>query len=313
MAALIQPKQEEDGTTQKEESTELQAAVKATPQVEQKATKAVKAPTPTPPQDDHLEKPAIAAANWQVSHQKVCQGETVDWSISAADSKDLIVLLNDRKIDTKKKSFTFNKAGSFELALARKVDKKWRKLDTKKITVHANGGADFTYDKQKDYKAPVVAFNSSTSNPQNKWYIDEELVSEDAETSYLFRNKGRYSVKLVTENENGCKDSSVQTIRILRAYNLMASAVFNPEKEKWMPIGLKGNKNKFELQVLNPNGEVVFTSNDANKEWDGSDLNSAKQKAPNGEMYLWVARVTEANGMVMEYGGSVLVSYYDQD
>ncbi len=273
------------------------------------STKAVAKPAT----DDHIQKPVVSSPVWQISTPVLCQGESVDWKISGNRDEELTVLVNNRKLNSKEKQFTFKKAGNYEIALAKKNKKDWQVIDTKKVVVHPRGGAEFSYDKQKDYQAPIVAFNSLSTSESTKWYIDDYLVSESPETSHLFRNKGRYSVKLVTENENGCKDSSVQTIRILRAYNLMASSVFNPDQEKWMPIGLKGNKNIFELQILNPNGEIIFKSNDAKKEWDGTDVNAVKQKAPNGEMYLWVAKVTDSKGMVMEYGGSILVSYYSED
>ena len=111
---------------------------------------------------------------------------------------------------------------------------------------------------------------------------------------------------MVVRSSAGCKDSSVKSVRILRAYNLMATTVYNPEVGKWLPLGLKKEGVSFRLRIIDQAGKTVFTSIDLNNEWDGSTAEN--MKVSNGDLFYWVAQVTDVNGKINEYGNSLLIN-----
>ena len=164
------------------------------------------------------------------------------------------------------------------------------------------------YKKNYDIDNPYVQFSAmnSLNSADYEWYIDGESIASADEFEYTFASKGMYSVKMVVRSSAGCKDSSVKSVRILRAYNLMATTVYNPEVGKWLPLGLKKEGVSFRLRIIDQAGKTVFTSIDLNNEWDGSTAEN--MKVSNGDLFYWVAQVTDVNGKINEYGNSLLIN-----
>ncbi|MFQ3326437.1 MAG: PKD repeat protein [Salibacteraceae bacterium] len=164
------------------------------------------------------------------------------------------------------------------------------------------------YKKNYDIDNPYVQFSAmnSLNSADYEWYVDGEPIASADEFEYTFASKGMYSVKMVVRSSAGCKDSSVKSVRILRAYNLMATTVYNPEFGKWLPLGLKKEGVSFRLRIIDQAGKTIFTSIDLNNEWDGSTAEN--MKVSNGDLFYWVAQVTDVNGKISEYGNSLLIN-----
>ena len=86
----------------------------------------------------------------------------------------------------------------------------------------------------------------------------------------------------------------------------MATTVYNPKVGKWLPLGLKKEGVSFRLRIINQEGKTVFTSINSNNEWDGST--AEKKGVSNGDLFYWVAQVTDVNGRISEYGNSLLIN-----
>ena len=86
----------------------------------------------------------------------------------------------------------------------------------------------------------------------------------------------------------------------------MATTVYNPKVGKWLPLGLKKEGVSFRLRIINQEGKTVFTSINSNNEWDGST--AEKKEVSNGDLFYWVAQVTDVNGRISEYGNSLLIN-----
>ena len=85
----------------------------------------------------------------------------------------------------------------------------------------------------------------------------------------------------------------------------MASSVFNPEVETWIPLGLQKEGVNFDLMILDSDGQVVYRTKDPSKGWNG---HVDGKRVENGEMFLWFAKVYGPNNSVREYGNSFLVN-----
>ena len=205
----------------------------------------------------------------------------------------------------KNMTLAFDQPGDYKVTLLKLENGSKSEKHSVRIKVSGLPNKQFIIKKSNDPKNPEVTFSSTEGTVKANWYIDNDFVGSSSQMSYLFNTRGQYSVKLVSESEEGCKDSSFQSIRILQGYNLMASSVFNPDKEAWLPLGLKKSGTKFSLRILDTNGNEVFSTSDPNEAWDGT---IDGEKAPNGEMYIWLAKVYDKKNRVREYGDSFLIT-----
>ena len=236
------------------------------------------------------------------SANSICEGEEIQLAVN--NTKSSYLNYGGEFFEAKRtNTIRLSKSGKHEIALYIDQDGNKIKQTSVSIEVHERPSGEFEIIRNSDFNNPVVEFVSSENAGSANWYVDNEHMSSDLKAEHLFNIKGNYAVKMVSTNRHGCKDSSIQSIRILRAYNLMASSVFDPQKETWLPLGLKKNGLKFELRIVNDEGKTVFTSHDPNREWDGKVDGETVQ---NGDLFIWLAKVQE-NNSTKEYGSSFLI------
>lgn len=251
-----------------------------------------------------VEQPKVTLPDVVLGKNSYCIGEQLKIDVNPKRQKALTYRLNDRKIKLKKlEALRFHSAGEFTLA----VYDGDKETFNQKIEVQAPP-ARIGYNKNYYVNNPYVNFVAlnSSKNANYTWYVDNELIASSESFQHTFASKGVYSIKMVVVSSGGCKDSTIKSVRILRGYNLMASSIFNPKKEKWLPPGLKKDDISFKLRVVDHNGSTVFTSTNPNTEWDGTISENASAK--DGDIFYWVAQVTDKNGRVSEYGNSVLIN-----
>lgn len=235
---------------------------------------------------------------------QVCVNEPIEIQIHKYENAELI--FGDQKLPAKRiMKLSFDKPGDYEVKLVSSIEGENQEYFASKVTVYDSPDRNFEVVKSRDIKNPEVKFVSRREMNSTKWYVDNEFVGSQNELAYFFNTRGQYNIKLVSESPNGCVDSSTQSIRILRAYNLMASSVFNPEVETWIPLGLQKEGVNFDLMILNSEGQVVYRTKDPSKGWNG---HIDGKRVENGEMFLWLAKVYGPNNSVREYGNSFLVN-----
>ncbi len=250
------------------------------------------------------QKPRVQAPDFVLEKSTYCLGDKLSFVVKPNAKNSLELRLNGKQLDaTDLKNYALSAAGTSKISILRNNEV----VRTHEITVQAPP-ARIGYNKNYDVHNPYVNFKALNASVESNysWFIDNELVSNDEDFQYTFASKGMYRVKMIVRSSAGCKDSSVKSIRILRGYNLMATTIFNPTKETWMPLGLKKNGISFKLRIVDQKGNTVFTSTDPNKTWNG-ELDSSR-KAENGDIFYWVAKVTNESGKVSEYANSLLVS-----
>jgi PKD repeat protein len=206
----------------------------------------------------------------------------------------------------------YKTSGTYSVNLVVKHPKKGKIKERKwkdAITVYNKPSVDFIWKSaEKDcHNAGICFVNLNDNDAKYRWEFGDKTMSTEPHPTHTFTRKGHYNVKLVSENEHGCKDSILKPIHVLKAYNLLAPTHLNVStRDTWMPIALINNNYDFELSVINPNGKAVFITSDRNINWDGTDTNGVKAKS--GDIYLWLARIKNTDGSKTEYGGSIEIT-----
>ncbi|GEM_PF-1929007 len=245
-----------------------------------------------------------------IEKNEYCVGEILTGNIADNSSDKYLVRIDNKWIKANPAiNYQLNKSGKHNVELYALNEKNKReKIESRTILVHQKVNSDFSYHKDHSKEIPVTHFDvADKDHSKMSWYIGNKHIGSTSSVSYSFINKGKYPVKLVSCDANGCIDSSTQLVRVLKAYNLLATQVFNPEKETWLPDGLKRSGQPFDIRIISAEGNQAFYSQSPDQEWNGIASESGK-KAKDGDEFYWVAKVQGQSGEIQEYAGSFIIS-----
>ena len=139
--------------------------------------------------------------------------------------------------------------------------------------------ASFTINPQKvSMFNPKVSLSSTSSADVVSliWDIPSGNPSSstlsDVYTVYPLDSVNDYFVTLYVTNEDGCTDSITNFIQVHEEVLLYAPNTFTPDGDKfnqiWKVFAVGLDPEKFELQLFNRWGEMVFQTKDVNEGWD---------------------------------------------
>lgn len=181
---------------------------------------------------------------------------------------------------------------------------------TKFFTVTDVPVAEFTYATVTEDGMPLTVFESDAKNAV--WKIDGKIVSKDAEFKHLFMRRGTYNVSLESGNINGCSTTFEQDVFINKDYKLFAEdglilSSSDPRLNTFMPFALKEMDNpEFMLTIMDARtGQTLFTTNDVNNAWDGTDLSG--NKMPVNSNVVWKAFVKGNKYISGPIGGNITI------
>ncbi len=182
----------------------------------------------------------------------------------------------------------FNKPGKYDVSLS--VTSNDGQISTAvlndMIVIYPSPDANFHWKFINDNPdaATVEIINTSSNASNFEWkFEDGSTFSTQNPIKNVF-DKGKHTVSLRVSNDFGCKDDAIRQISINSDINIGASATFYPEKEIFMPIGLKSKDSKFELTIYTLDNEIVYLTNSYSKGWNGKLFNGTTAQAG---QYKW--------------------------
>ena len=120
-----------------------------------------------------------------------------------------------------------------------------------------------------DPSAPSTGSAQGVGMTQSDWM---SFKSEESSPTYMFEEAGVYGLMLMVKNEYNCWDTVMQTIKVESDFVAYIPNAFTPNgdglNDTFYPV-LRGVK-KFELQIFDRWGELIFSSNSAEQIWDGT-------------------------------------------
>ena len=133
--------------------------------------------------------------------------------------------------------------------------------------------ADFSL--QIDTCSNTVTFtNQSVNGVSFQWYFMDGDSSIDSSPAHTYSLAGTYEVLLIATNSAGCSDSLSRSIELLNDTfgNIFIPNCFTPNNDglnETFKIQTINNCIDYKLEVYNRWGQLIYSTSDLTKEWDG--------------------------------------------
>ncbi|MFT5513407.1 MAG: gliding motility-associated-like protein, partial [Bacteroidia bacterium] len=197
--------------------------------------------------------------------------------------------------------------------------------EVKMIGIHSNGCTDSIIDKtgaiisskpNADFIAEKISSFESTTEMQFTetggtgiswlWYVDNAGVGTGQSYNHTFTDTGTYDVMLWVENNEGCRDSTVQSIFIFPDATLHVPTSFSPNadglNDVFRPLGVRFVK-KYHMSIYNRWGNLLYETNDPQKGWDGT----FGGKTVLSGQYLVLVEIIDFNNLKAKHKGMVTI------
>jgi gliding motility-associated-like protein len=212
--------------------------------------------------------------------------------------------------NTNSASQCFNVAGVYPISVKMVNIYGCERTTTTSVESYPIPNANFSNDPDKPTITESLAtFYDNTSNAKiTGWYWDFTNNGIDTASSknpsFKFPEIGDYLTSLIVTSEHGCIDSVSKVVTITDDYSIYIPNAFTPNGDGQNELfGAKGTGiKKYQLNIFDRWGELVFSSNDLAKGWDGTV--KGNRIAQDG-VYVWKVNVVSIFGSAKEYKGSV--------
>lgn len=238
--------------------------------------------------------PSSTVIPFEVSTKEACVGVTVDFELRDLD-KTMSFLWNFGDGSFSKESdpsHVYDDEGVFDVTLSVRSHGtgiiKTRTIESL-IEVHPLPEAvfDWTMPRNVVNSGVQIELNNKTKDANSSTWIVDGAISENNRPE--FKVPGEYELNLIASNKFGCQDHTTKVIEFGNRNSLNAPAIFSPNNDgrydTFMPFGLEGLSEKWELVISDKNGEIVFSTTDFNTPWRGDFHNG--ELVPDGQSFNW--------------------------
>ena len=154
--------------------------------------------------------------------------------------------------------------------------------------------------------------NQSADADVFSWNFGDGNIStlQDPITSY--ENPGVYRIWLVASNPSGCLDSTSRLQEVRFRESIIGPTAFSPNGDGTNDIFSVESENmvKFNIVVFNRWGEIVFSSDDPNFVWDGTNQGTGAPKTfVEQGMYGYLIKAEGFHGEPFEVKNSLFIFY----
>lgn len=165
--------------------------------------------------------------------------------------------------------------------------------------VIASAGDDIMILKNEPYQLHATGGNTyswSPSTGMNDASIADPVVVLQDDATY----------KLVVENDMGCADEDFITISVFKGSDINIPTAFSPNNDglnEELKASFRGIKKLSYFNVYNRWGQLVFSSPDMSKGWDGK-INGVPQSPG---IYVWQLKAVDYIGKIYEMNGTTVL------
>jgi gliding motility-associated-like protein len=178
---------------------------------------------------------------------------------------------------------------------------------TSTVVVYPGTIADFSSQAvDGSTVSPIYQFSDQSVNAVSHfWTFGDGTTSTALNPAHTYADKGMYTVSLLTITTNGCRDSITKTVEITPVFTLYIPNAFTPDgngsNDAFAPKGAEISE--FNMMIFNRWGEMIFSTDDINKGWDGH-ANNGDKVAEQG-VYVYKIAVRDFAQKYHDYTGHV--------
>lgn len=155
-------------------------------------------------------------------------------------------------------------------------------------------------------KVPVELVDKTLDANDATWIVDGKILGS---SNPVLNNPGKYQVNLIASNQFGCQDHTSNEVIIGNRNQLNAPARFSPDGDgrydSFIPFGLKGMTEKWELVIADDQGIEVYSATSFDSPWTGKLANG--ELAENASTYFWTVVCVDFDGNQRVYSDRVVV------
>ncbi|MCD4745141.1 MAG: gliding motility-associated C-terminal domain-containing protein, partial [Bacteroidales bacterium] len=244
-----------------------------------------------------------------------CAPLTVQFTNTTIYAEKYLWDFGDGGTSTKKEPspYTYTDAGTYYVYLLAYGPESFTDTDEPvTIEVYQNPVAKFSVVSPVAYipDKPVAVVNESYNAFSYRWIFDTDSSITDKNTVYYFDEPGIYDITLIAYSEDLCTDTllKVSAVKVEDTGGLSFMNAFQPnassgtdgsystdgfDRSIFFPVLPKGVV-KYQLQIFNRWGEIMFETKDIAVGWNGRYLN--KGPLCEQDVYFWKATVTYSDG-----------------
>jgi len=151
------------------------------------------------------------------------------------------------------------------------------------VTVYENPIANFNSSPDEiTLLEPIVQFENQSIGDSiilYNWNFGDfsSINSNSPNPSHTYSNLGTYTVTLIVKTSNGCTDTTKGIIEIIEDINIYIPNSFSPNddalNEEFYPKGTGIAEEKYQMQIFDRWGELVFSTNNLSEHWKGLRVN----------------------------------------
>jgi gliding motility-associated-like protein len=161
-----------------------------------------------------------------------------------------------------------------------------------------------------DLPLGVVNFSTISTIPIQSWSwnFDDGNTSDLPQPIHEFENPGIYNVVVRTTDMNGCVVTIEKVIEVKRLVTLSIPSAFSPNDDGINDVFEIGHWNveRFNMQVFNRWGQMVYETNSIAFKWDGTSSTSGTP-VPEGVYVYVIEAITFDNKQVKQNGTITLI------
>ncbi len=234
--------------------------------------------------------------------QGTCVDCIYEWSFGDGNSKK-----------GKEVKHTYSSFGNYHVTLHVTNSSSLNKTLEKSITVLPLPQEIIHYSIQEDDAIPVHTFKyeDALNVKDVQWTFSDNKLMKGAEVSNIYYDQKAEYIKIKATHNNGCVKEFSKSYSIEKVFDLLAPNAFTPNgsgaNDTWMPKLLQQRDFEFTLNIYDSKTrKLVYTTNNAQKGWDGRMLGTNQQAKPQ-QTFIWEANVRINNQETRLFKGSIIV------
>ena len=181
--------------------------------------------------------------------------------------------------------------------------------DSAAVIVNPRPHSDFDLSQtQGTVPQEIKGHSTATGYTNIKWVVNDSQMMNTTDFIYTFLKSGNYTVKLIAENDYGCRDTSVKILVLTNLVKIEVPNVFSPDGDGINEdFGINHTAvtqvTNYEFKIFNRWGNELFTTTSPENRWDGSYNGSAVAEGA----YFYLLNAKMKDGSDVKLSGSVTI------